>query len=125
MYEHLKNIGVKNVEEITRYTLRQEANNDILKIYFKKSKSDFLAKSIKFKFQRQSKKVVRESGTKSFTNISEISSTLRHIIEELDSLSIQVNSEKEVKKQILDDLKHLESVVASKISEIEKKLEKL
>ena len=33
MYDNLKSLGITNPEEIDRYSLRQEANNDILKIY--------------------------------------------------------------------------------------------
>jgi hypothetical protein len=125
MYPNLKSIGVENHDEIDRYTIRQEANNDILKIYFKKSPRDFFGKSVKFKFKRQSKKVAGDHGTKEYINISEISGTLRHIVDELDTLAVHIKCDKDVKLQILDDLRHLESVVASKIKEIEYKLEKL
>ncbi len=36
MYDNLKSLGITNPDEIDRYSLRQEANNDILKIYFQK-----------------------------------------------------------------------------------------
>ena len=39
MYDNLKSLGITNPEEIDRYSLRQEANNDILKIYFQKAVS--------------------------------------------------------------------------------------
>ncbi|NRA56443.1 MAG: DUF3461 family protein [Gammaproteobacteria bacterium] len=125
MYPNLKSIGIENFDEIERYTIRQEENNDILKIYFQKAPRDFFGKSVKFKFKRQSKKVAGDHGTRNYIDISEISGTLRHIVDELDTLSIQVRTEKDVKLQILDDLRHLENVVASKIKEIEYKLEKL
>ena len=38
MYDNLKSLGITNPDEIDRYSLRQEANNDILKIYFHKDK---------------------------------------------------------------------------------------
>lgn len=41
MYDNLKSLGITNPEEIDRYSLRQEANNDILKIYFQKDKGEF------------------------------------------------------------------------------------
>ena len=53
MYDNLKSLGITNPEEIDRYSLRQEANNDILKIYFQKDKGEFFAKSVKFKYPRQ------------------------------------------------------------------------
>lgn len=125
MYPNLKNIGIQHPEEIKRYSLRQEGNEDILKIYFQKSTGMFLARSSKFKFQRQIKRVSGGQNTNNFTDLSEISPTLHKIITELDSLTEQENSEKELKQQILSDLKHLRGVVDSKIEEIERKLDKL
>ncbi len=49
MYDNLKSLGISNPEDIDRYSLRQEANNDILKIYFRKDKGEFFAKSVKFR----------------------------------------------------------------------------
>ncbi|WP_174490296.1 DUF3461 family protein, partial [Escherichia coli] len=43
-FDNLKSLGITNPEEIDRYSLRQEANNDILKIYFQKDKGEFFAK---------------------------------------------------------------------------------
>ena len=60
MYDNLKSLGITNPDEIDRYSLRQEANNDILKIYFHKDKGEFFAKSVKFKYPRQRKTVVAD-----------------------------------------------------------------
>ncbi len=60
MYDNLKSLGITNPDEIDRYSLRQEANNDILKIYFQKDKGEFFAKSVKFKYPRQRQTVVAE-----------------------------------------------------------------
>jgi len=125
MYQSLKNIGVENHENIEKYTLRQEGDNDILKIYFRKASRQFIAKSLKFTFPRQRKKLQGDHGSSGFRNVSEINSTLRYVVKELDMLTVHVKDEKEIKMQILDDLKHLESVVASKIKEIEQRVEKL
>ncbi len=59
-YDNLKSLGITNPDEIDRYSLRQEANNDILKIYFQKDKGEFFAKSVKFKYPRQRKTVVAD-----------------------------------------------------------------
>ncbi len=55
MYENLKSLGIQEPTSVDSYTLRQEANHDILKIYFKKQKGEFFAKSVKFKYPRQRK----------------------------------------------------------------------
>jgi hypothetical protein len=125
MYSNLKNIGVVNYENIEKYTLRQEGDNDILKIYFRKVSRQFLAKSLKFTFPRQRKKMSIDYGSNGFRNVSEINSTLRYVIKELDTLTEHVKEEKALKVQVLEDLKHLESVVSSKIKEIERKLDQM
>jgi hypothetical protein len=61
MYQQLKNIGVEHPEKIERYSLRQEASYDTLKIYFEKQKGELFAKSMKFKYPRQRKNVVVDS----------------------------------------------------------------
>jgi len=33
MYDNLKSLGITNPDEIDRYSLRQEANNDILNLF--------------------------------------------------------------------------------------------
>ncbi len=125
MYDNLKSLGITNPDEINRYSLRQEANNDILKIYFQKDKGEFFAKSVKFKYPRQRKTVVADGvgqGYKEVQEISPICATLSTSwIRSASAIALKSN----LKRKILDDLRHLESVVTNKISEIEADLEKL
>ena len=122
MYPNLRDIGIQNPEDIKRYSLRQEGEKDVLKIYFRKKGAMLIGKSSKYKFQRQMKRVSGGQNTEKFTDLSEINPTLRKIIQELDSLSVQAGSEEDLKKQVLSDLRHLQDVVNNKINEIEKKL---
>jgi len=122
MYPNLRDIGIRNPEDIKRYSLRQEGDKDILKVYFRKQSGMLMGKSSKYKFQRQVKKVSGGQNSERFTDLSEINPTLRKIIQELDSLSVQAGTEQELKKQVLSDLRHLQNVVNNKIDEIEKKL---
>ena len=122
MQTHLKMIGIQNVDDIKRYSLRKEGENDILKIYFKKTGREFLARSSKFKFQRHQKRVSGGYRGDNFTNLSEITPTLRNIINELDALAVHAKSEKQIKVQLLNDLEHLEMVVVNKIKEMEEKI---
>ncbi|MFT8211919.1 MAG: DUF3461 family protein [Symbiopectobacterium sp.] len=125
MYDNLKSLGISHPDEIDRYSLRQEASNDILKIYFRKDKGEFFAKSVKFKYPRQRKTIVADSSGQGFKEINEISPNLRYVIDELDQICQRDQVEVDLKRKILDDLRHLESVVANKINEIEADLEKL
>ncbi|WP_413700359.1 DUF3461 family protein [Psychromonas sp. KJ10-10] len=125
MESHLNSIGIRHLKDIIRYSLRQEGENDILKIYFKKHDRELLARSSKFKFQRQQKTVSGGARGDSVTNLSEINPKLRNIITELDALAVEAKKEKELKHQLLSDLKHLESVMTNKIKEMEETIAKL
>lgn len=125
MYEHLKNLGITNPEEIDRYSLRQESYCDILKIYFQKGKGAFFAKSVKFKYPRQPKTVPIEGTAQEYKEITEINPNLGYLIEELDQICARDSAELDLKKKILSDLRHLEKVVSQKIAEIEADLETL
>ncbi|RBW45725.1 hypothetical protein DS885_09485 [Psychromonas sp. B3M02] len=128
MYPNLRDIGIRNPENIKRYSLRKEGDKDILKVYFRKTGAMLIGRSSKYKFQRQIKTVSGGQHVQHIqgtTELSEINPTLHKIIKELDSLSLQVSTEKELKQQVLSDLKHLQSVVDNKIQEIEGKLDKL
>lgn len=128
MYDNLKSLGIQDPDTIESYTLRQEANHDILKIYFKKQKGEFFAKSVKFKYPRQRKTILIDSGTHEYKDVTEINANLKYVVDELDSLTQgahppQINPD--IKQKILADLRHLEKVVQNKIHEIEQDLEKL
>ncbi|MGF1732961.1 DUF3461 family protein [Photobacterium kasasachensis] len=125
MYPNLTSIGIENPETIERYSLRQEATNDILKVYFAKQKGELFAKSVKFKFPRQRKSVVVNSGNREYKEVTEINRNLTFVIDELDQLTKRKHTDVDVKKKILKDLRHLEQVVTHKIAEIEADLEKL
>ncbi|OSN03218.1 DUF3461 family protein [Lonsdalea iberica] len=125
MYDNLKSLGISNPEDIDRYSLRQEASNDILKIYFRKDKGEFFAKSVKFKYPRQRKTIAADNAGQGFREINEISPNLRYVVDELDQICQREQIEVDLKRKILADLRHLEGVVTNKISEIESDLEKL
>ena len=126
MYPHLTGLGIHDPKQIERYSLRQEAHKDVLKIYFHKQKGELFAKSVKFKYPRQVKNVLVDSGSHQYKEVTEINRNLTLVIDELNKLTKPAKTtEVDVKKKILTDLRHLEKVVSSKIAEIEADLEKL
>ena len=118
--------GLHDPKQIERYSLRQEAHKDVLKIYFHKQKGEFFAKSVKFKYPRQVKNVLVDSGSHKYKEVTEINRNLTLVIDELNKITKPAKTtEVDVKEKILSDLRHLEKVVSSKIAEIEADLEKL
>ncbi|ALP41527.1 MULTISPECIES: DUF3461 family protein [Aeromonas] len=127
-FENLKSLGIQDPDSIESYTLRQEAGHDILKIYFKKQKGEFFAKSVKFKYPRQRKTILVDSGTHEYKDITEINANLKYVVDELDIITQgahATSANADIKQKILKDLRHLEKVVQNKIREIEQDLEKL
>ncbi|GAA3925874.1 DUF3461 family protein [Litoribacillus peritrichatus] len=124
-YNSLKSLGVKNTADIEKYTLRSELTQDVLKIYHTKKKGELFNRSEKFKFPRSKRMVRSQSNPNEYKEMSEVSAVLTHVLAELDDITNHVHDEKTVKEQILSDLRHLEKVVQSKISEIEEKLDRI
>ncbi|SHO58495.1 DUF3461 family protein [Vibrio quintilis] len=126
MYPHLKSLGIHEPTEIERYTIRQEALKDVLKIYFHKQKGEFFAKSVKYKYPRQVKNVLVDSGSHQYKEVTEINRNLTLILDELNQITDPPKPQEiDLKEKILTDLHHLEKVVAHKIAEIEADLQKL
>ena len=124
-YTILKSLGVKELDNIERYSVRTEGDSDVLKIYHEKKKGQLFHKSEKFKFARSSRGVRSSSENNAYEAISEVSPMLTKVMAELDDIVEHEQQEQDAKKKILDDLRHLEKVVQHKIQEIEEQLDKL
>jgi Protein of unknown function (DUF3461) len=120
----LKSLGVKSLDTIDYYIVRNEKENDILKIYHKREKGSLFSKSEKFKFRRSIRQVPA-ANPKDISEINEISPMLSKLMDALDQITQKKRQEITAKEKILEDLRHLEKVVANKVSEIEAQLEKL
>lgn len=124
-YQALQDMGIKNPTEISKYTLRQEGHGDVLKIYYKRTKGSFLPSSRKYKFGRSARTVVSDSGRNEFDEVYEISPFLLKAVSELDSIVTHKQASADTKQEILDEMIHLEKVVANKLSELRSRLEQL
>ncbi|MCE0494379.1 DUF3461 family protein [Vibrio salinus] len=119
MYQYLTDLGIQEPSKIQKYTLRQEALSDVLKIYFYKQEGELFAKSIKLKYPRQKKTILVDSGTHQYKDVTEINRTLTLVLDELNEITeAHKLTEHDLQKKILSDLKHLEKVVIAKINEI-------
>ncbi|WP_275098863.1 DUF3461 family protein [Sedimenticola hydrogenitrophicus] len=125
MYETLQELGVTDLDQIERYTLRQEGDEDILKIYFKRKKGELFAHSMKFRHGRAKKMVQVDSGTHKYKEVSEISPTMQKLASELDQLVNREEGVADFKRRILGDIDHLERVMQRKLEQIRAEIERL
>lgn len=125
MYEALREIGVTDIEHIERYTMRQEGDEDVLKIYFKRKKSALFSHSIKFRHGRSKKMVLVDSGKHQYKEVSEISPFMLKVEQELERVVHRDESKEELKKLILSDIDHLEKVMQRKLEQLRQNVDRL
>jgi|TARA_B100000809_G_C15132278_1_gene528987 Leucine-rich repeat (LRR) protein len=118
-------MGITSFESISKYTLRQEGDFDILKIYYKREKGSFLPRSKKFRFGRATRTVMVDSGRQQWQEVSEISPFLLRALTELNKLAHEENKVADNKESISEDLLHLERIMAEKLAEIRAKIDQL
>ncbi|WP_210396435.1 DUF3461 family protein [Motiliproteus sediminis] len=124
-YPTLTEMGITTLEEITKYTLRQEGDQDVLKIYFRREKGSLLPKSKKFKFGRHTKTVRVDSSQNKYKEIQETAPFLMRAIDELHQLVKHEHEVKDLREKLLDDVAHLEKVMLTKIAEIRRDIEQI
>jgi len=88
MYENLMALGLRKLDHIKKYRLHTEANRDVLKIYFDATPGHFFGHSETFVYPRQLKRIKVDTGpTNEYISVSEISPTLRYVVDELDQIA--------------------------------------
>ncbi|MEH6473930.1 MAG: DUF3461 family protein [Halopseudomonas sp.] len=124
-YPTLTEMGVQSVEDIVKYSLRQEGETDVLKVYFRREKGSLLPKSKKFKFGRSHKTVRVDSSHDKYHELTEMSAFLMKAVDELHELVQHEHDVHNIKERLRDDIDHLEKVVMSKLNDIRRDIEKI
>ncbi|MDH2436016.1 hypothetical protein WH50_03005 [Pokkaliibacter plantistimulans] len=124
-YRHLAEMGIEDVADIEKYTLRQEGDEDVIKIYLKRDKGEWFARSRKFKFKRYVKTVRINEGAQHYREVSEMNPFLLRAVDELDSLVAKDQRKMSEKELLLEELDHLEKVVSRKITDLRAQIENM
>ncbi|WP_372831107.1 DUF3461 family protein [Pontibacterium sp.] len=124
-YETLKDMGIDDVHDIEKYTSRIEGDMDILKIYLHRHQGEWFAKSKKFKFKRVHKNVPVKEGLVPYRATTEPSPYYLRAVAELDSLVTEEKTTQNKKEVLLEELEHLEKVVARKIEDIRRQIDEM
>ncbi|MCB1761204.1 MAG: DUF3461 family protein [Gammaproteobacteria bacterium] len=125
MYDTLNELGITDIDLIERYTLRQEGDEDILKIYFKRRRGELFAHSVKFRQGRSTKVIPVDSGRGQYKEVSEISPLMLKASEELERIVRRDENIVEAKQRILQDIDHLERVITRKLEQLRDDVERL
>ncbi|WP_027859566.1 DUF3461 family protein [Marinobacterium jannaschii] len=117
-YQTLAQMGITDVDNISRYSLRQEGNRDVLKIYFNNADDSLLPSSNKFAFER----AVQADGAGSQPEMAPV---IVAAIKELNQLNKPEHQEQRAaREQLAHELEHLERVMSSKLAELRSDLSK-
>jgi hypothetical protein len=87
MYDNLQALGIHHLDKISGYKLTTEKDRDVLKISFRPEKGRLLKHTQRFIYPRQHKLITVNSGTREKLHMTEISPSLRYVIEELDQIA--------------------------------------
>ena len=124
-YPSLHEMGVKNPEDISRYSLQNVNDVDILRVVYNRKKGSLLPRSKKFRFPRTKRMVVADSGSNTNDILSEISPFLNKVIDELHQIVKLKHTHQEHKVIILDELNRLEEEVHTRMTYIKSLVDKL
>lgn len=115
-YPALKRIGVTNPAQISRYSVQEINNVDILRIIYKRAKGSLLPVSRKYKFERTEKRIAVDGGRNQAQMMYEISPFLAELMGELSSIVKSKHSRTESKEIIFDEISRLEEEINTRIS---------
>ncbi|MFT5721001.1 MAG: hypothetical protein ACI9W6_001310 [Motiliproteus sp.] len=126
-YPALEEMGIHSLDEVSEFNVRQEQNADVLKVYYRRSKGSLLPRSKKFTFVRPRTAVpLRYLNQDCWEQFKGSSPRLSRAIEELTRLTQPAPSTPEDRKaQFLNDVDHLEKVMATKLDEIRQQIRAL
>ncbi len=118
-------MGFEDPNDVDRYTTRIEGDVDILKVYHRRHQGEWMTKSKKYKFKRLHKKLRVNEGLTAYRDTTESSPFFLKAITELDQLVAGEKSTKAKKEDILEEIDHLNKVVARKIEDLRRQIEEL
>lgn len=118
-YPTLTEMGIKNPDQIERYSLTTSDKKDHLRIIYRRQKGSFLPDSKRFEFGRASKTVVTDSGTRQTQVVYEISPFVQKAIEELEHIVDAKKTNIEHAVIVKDELKRLHQEMTSRLAYIE------
>lgn len=121
----LQRMGITEPELISRYTLREENNEDVLRVYYRKKHGSLLPASKKYTFGRSHQTIITNSGAPVYAKDHIISPILQAALAELDKIVRHTDDAEELKKAVLDEIEHMEKYLCSKIKELRSQVERL
>jgi hypothetical protein len=127
-FQTLENMGITSLDDVTKYSVRHESDIDVLKVYYTRPKGSLLPRSKKFTFVRGKKAIpIEKRGTSGWENVQDVAPQLALAVKELEAI-VRTNESKTpaiMAEDIIENLTHLEKVIAAKLEEIRNQVDQL
>lgn len=107
-YKTLDEMGIKNPDQIVRYTAYNHNNADFLRVTYKRQSGSLLPKSRRYQFGRAAKMVITDGGTNKRETVYEVSPVFQRALNELDKLLAKHKESKITKEHLIEELDRLE-----------------
>ena len=124
-YPTLSEMDITRTEQIRHYTLHQEGNRDVLKIFYQRKKGSFLPERKTFRFGRSAKMISTGDREHPTREVYEISPFLLKAVSELDQLLKQHDAVVDKKQHIIERMAQIEQEIQSAHEEIRGLLKEL
>lgn len=121
----INGMGRNNSSDISRYNLREENGENVLRTCYKIKKNSLLPTRRKYRFGRFKKTIITNSGKLEYSNDHQISNVLQQVLKELDDIVRNTKGHDELTAAFTDELDHLGCTVSSRIRELHLKIEQL
>ena len=118
-YPTLTEMGIKNPEQIERFSLHTTNHIDSIRIVYRRKKGSLLPASKHFEFGRSAKTVITDSGTQKTQVVHEISPFVQKAVEEIEGIVNKKKNHLEHAKIVKEELLRLRQEMDSRLSYIE------
>ena len=117
-YPSLSSMGVRNPDQISRFTVYEAEQTDHLRIVYKRQKGSWLPESRKYKYPRVKNTRLVPGGLRQTETVYERSPFLINAVAELDKIIGQGASIDENKRILAEEIVQLEEEVTERLAHI-------
>ncbi len=124
-YPQLTEMGVHNPEQIEKYMVNGISTYDVLRIVYARRSGSLLPVSRTYKFPRIPREIAATDSKQNTTTVLETNPSLRAAVSELQALLDTRSNKRDVKEELLEQIRLLEEDMALRSKYIKELAEKL
>ena len=124
-YPKLTEMGIRNPQEIEKFSVYTVGRTDILQVAYKRKKGSLLPVIRRYKFPQVKESVMVDSGTRKTETLFVSTPAFREALHELEQLKVVRQQGKDLKALLEEEVRLLQEDVALRTAYIKSLLEEL